>query len=483
MILDRYIFKELLKSQIVVLLVLIAIFAAQSLIRLVTDAASGDMPAVLITKFLLFSMPEFLALLLPLTLYVSLIITLGRICTDSEMVVMRAVGFSPQRIMMIAMFLAAVSAVLAGYVGLVLTPKAALATQELEIQATENPEFLPIDSGRFVSFGKYNIYVEDVQGHDSKDKQVSNVFVIDSETPNELSITVARQGHMAIDNEGIRWLVLNDGRRYENPANGSFRIGNFEQFKAPLSGNVIDANPKGEKLSTKSSYELLTSNNLSAQVEFQWRISPVFAVLVMCMVAVPLSMVNPRQGRFTRLMPAIIIYVAYYLFLLSLRNMVRTGALPIYPGLYLVPICFLLLVAIPLNMPKTYLKHISTKKARAASVAEAQAKFEVHAASQNQFESQTKSQANTSDISPEAQAWAKAKAQVDAAQAKDEVDSPAKAKKLAEVRDGNKAESQVDDKVKAAQEHLQSGKLDLTAANDQLNIEPVNTQSQDKRGE
>lgn len=388
MILDRYIFKELLKSQIVVLLVLIAIFAAQSLIRLVTDAASGDMPAVLITKFLIFSLPEFLSLLLPLTLYVSLIITLGRICSDSEMVVMRAVGFSPRRIMTIALFLAAVSAVLAGYISLVLGPKAAIATQELEIQATQNPEFLPIDSGRFVSFGKYNIYVEDVQGHANDDKQVNNVFVIDSDNPEELSITVARQGHIMIDDEGIRWLVLNDGRRYENPLDGSFRIGNFEQFKAPLSGNITDASPKNGKLNAISSYELFKSPDINAQVELQWRISPIFAVLVMCIVAVPLSMVNPRQGRFTRLMPAIIIYVAYYLFLLSLRNLVKTGALPVFPGLYLVPVCFLILVAIPLNLPKTYLKHISTKKARAASVAEAQAHFEAHTALQKSLQAE-----------------------------------------------------------------------------------------------
>lgn len=358
MILDRYIFKELLKSQVVVLIVLISIFAAQSLIRLITDAASGDMPAALILQFLIYSLPEFLSLLLPLTLYVSLIITLGRICSDSEMVVMRAIGFSPKRIMSIALLLASVSAVAAGYIGLVLTPKAALALQELQVQAVQNPEFLPIDSGRFVSFGRYNIYVEDVQGLGRNDKQVNNVFVIDSANPEELSITVARKGHMVIDDEGIRWLVLNDGRRYENPSSGTYRVGNFEQFKAPLSGNVTEASTTSSKLNTRSSYELFTSSDINAQIEFQWRFAPVFAVIVMCMVAVPLSMVNPRQGRFTRLMPAIIIYAAYYLFLMSLRNMVRTGSMPLYPGLYLVPLSFLILVAIPLNLPKTYLKHI-----------------------------------------------------------------------------------------------------------------------------
>lgn len=362
MILDRYIFKELLKSQVIILLVLIAIFAAQSLIRLITDAASGEVPVALVLQFLILAMPEFLSLLLPLTLYIALIITLGRICSDSEMVVMRSVGFSPKRIMMIALTLAFISAGVVAYISLIVTPQAALASYELQIKASQNPEFLPIDSGRFVSFGRYNIYVEDVKGLNNNDKQVNNVFVIDSTEQDALSITVARKGHIVVDEEGIRWLVLNDGRRYENPKDGSFRIGSFESFEAPLSGNVTEASTGLNKLSTRSSYELFMSNDVKSQVELQWRISPIFAVIVMCMVAVPLAMVNPRQGRFTRLMPAIIIYIAYYLFLLSLRNMCITGEVPMYLGLYLVPLTFFILVAIPLNMPKTYLKHIRHRK-------------------------------------------------------------------------------------------------------------------------
>ena len=80
-------------------------------------------------------------------------------------------------------------------------------------------------------------------------------------------------------------------------------------------------------------------------------------------MAVPLSMVNPRQGRFARLMPAILIYAAYYLFLMSVRNFINTGVFGIFPGLYIVPLLFLLLVAIPLNLPKSHIKHIRhTKK-------------------------------------------------------------------------------------------------------------------------
>ena len=71
-------------------------------------------------------------------------------------------------------------------------------------------------------------------------------------------------------------------------------------------------------------------------------------------------------------MPAIVIYVAYYLFLMSLRNLILTDTIPLYPGLYVVPLVFLLFVAIPLNLPKSYIKRWS-RKSRATTAAAAAA--------------------------------------------------------------------------------------------------------------
>lgn len=102
--------------------------------------------------------------------------------------------------------------------------------------------------------------------------------------------------------------------------------------------------------------ELLASASLRDQVEAQWRIAPVLSVFVLVMIAVPLSMVNPRQGRFARLMPAILIYASYYMFIFSVRNLVNSGRFPLYPGLYIVPVVFLIFVAIPLNLPRYLVK-------------------------------------------------------------------------------------------------------------------------------
>lgn len=414
MLLDKYVFRELVKSQFVVLLVLVAIFAGQSIVRLMTEASLGNMPPRLITVFMLYSLPEFLIFLFPLTLYVAIIITLGRICSDSEMVVMRCVGYSPTRIMMVAQTLALVSVIIVSFISLDLVSRAANARYELEQQATTNPEFLPIDSGRFVTLGNFNIYVEDVRNRGIDDRDISNIYVIemDSYSNRTSSITSARDGHLVLDQDGVRWLELNDGRRYEIARDGSYYKLQFEKFRAPLSGNITEETRERREISRMSTRELLLSPDKREQVEAQWRFSPIFATFVLCMVAVPLSMVNPRQGRFARLMPAIVIYVAYYLFLMSLRNLILTDTIPLYPGLYVVPLVFLLFVAIPLNLPKSYIKRWS-RKSRATTAAAAAAATSIttpsSAADATAAKDATKSEAETAQ-STERAASTKSKA-------------------------------------------------------------------------
>ncbi|MDY2799266.1 MAG: LPS export ABC transporter permease LptF [Anaerobiospirillum succiniciproducens] len=362
--LDKYLFKEILKSQFVVLLVLVVAFAGQTAVKLMTEVAVGALPPRLIALFMFYSMPQFLTYLFPLTLYTAVIITLGRICSDSEMVVMKAVGYSSKRIMKVVLLLGALSASAVGYISLTLSAKASTAAYALEKQALTDPEFLPIESGRFVNFGKYNVYVEDVNNNGRDDKDVSNIYVIEMDGAGgpTTSITAADEGHIALDEDGVRWLELKNGRRYEYMPDGTMRRARFEEFKAPVSANVTEDVKMYRAISMMSTTELLNSDSRIANLEAQWRISPILTTLVVCLIAVPLSMVNPRQGRFARLAPAILIYLAYYLLLLSVLNFIKTENLGLYPGLYLVPVLFLICVALPLNMPKTYLKHIHQSK-------------------------------------------------------------------------------------------------------------------------
>ncbi len=357
MILKRYLFKEIIKNQIIVLVVLLVVFLSQSVIRLVTRAASGKIPADIVLNLAAYSVPEIFMIMLPLTLFVAILMSMGRICSDSEMVVMRSVGFSPANVMSVTLFIALLTAVVTAVNSIYLVPVANQKIEDLKVGARNNPQYIPLESERFLEFGEYNIYIRQYEESNGR-KNIQQVYVMTYPFyPAASTVTVADEGHLLNDEHGVQWLYLNNGQRYEGPvADGTFRVGRFGEFRAPLAASTEEQDQKDIDIDCTDTWTLLHSDEVKARIEAQWRIAPVLALFVLAMTAVPLSMVNPRQGRFARLMPAIMIYTAYYVLLLSVRNMAVSGRLPVGIGLYIVPVFFLLFVVIPLNMPRELLK-------------------------------------------------------------------------------------------------------------------------------
>lgn len=371
MIISSYIFREILKAQAVIAAILLLIFVSQSAIRLISSAASGQLPVSLVSTLTLYALPGILALMLPLTLFIAILLTLGRIGSDSEMVIFRAVGYSPARLLALVLALGAVTAALCSWCSLDLAPRAAAARAALLAQARSSPAYLPFESGRFLSFGPYSIYAERITGaagggsgggsSGSGDgggaaatglRDLYNLYVLTSGGgQHEISITVAREGRIEVDGQGVQWLLLSGGRRYEGPlaAGRGFRSVTFEHFRAPIA--VLDGTQGGDDdLAARSYAELLSSPRTAERLEAQWRVAPLLAALVLCLTAVPLSQVSPRQGRFARLLPALLLYAIYYMLLLAVRNMINTGRFPLAPGLYAVPLLYALAVTLPLNL-------------------------------------------------------------------------------------------------------------------------------------
>ena len=367
MIISTYIFREILRAQGAIAAILLLIFVSQSAIRLISSAASGQLPVGLVSTLTLYALPGILTLMLPLTLFIAILLTLGRIGSDSEMVVFRTAGYTPSRLLSVVLTLGVITAAVCSWCSLDLGPRAAAARAALLEQARSSPAYLPFESGRFLSFGPYSIYAERIGAaagggaggsgagtgaaatglHD-----LYNLYVMSSGGgQHEISITVAREGRLEVDEQGVQWLLLSGGRRYEGPLAGGrgFRSVTFEHFRAPIA--VMDSARDGsDDLAARSYTELLASPRTAERLEAQWRVAPLLAALVLCLTAVPLSRVSPRQGRFARLLPALLLYAVYYMLLLAVRNMISTGRFPLTPGLYAVPLGYALAVTLPLSL-------------------------------------------------------------------------------------------------------------------------------------
>ena len=98
---------------------------------------------------------------------------------------------------------------------------------------------------------------------------------------------------------------------------------------------------------------LLGTQDNQLMAELQWRLSLPLSILVLTFLVVPMARVNPRQGRYAKLLPAILLYLSYFLLLSAARSAIDSGRLPHWPGMFLVPLVYLLLIGLPLNLQGT----------------------------------------------------------------------------------------------------------------------------------
>jgi lipopolysaccharide export system permease protein len=111
---------------------------------------------------------------------------------------------------------------------------------------------------------------------------------------------------------------------------------------------------------------LMSSSDPLLRTTLQWRIAFPMLVFVAALMAVPLSRTNPRQGRFLKMLPAIVLFIFYYTFLSGMRGAMESGKWPLLPGLWGVHFLFLALALLLLNWEnyKLWRAHrMATKKA------------------------------------------------------------------------------------------------------------------------
>jgi lipopolysaccharide export system permease protein len=376
LILSRYIFKEIVKTQLSLFVILTAVFLCQSFVQILTRATKGDIPASLVSQILLLSIPNMSVFMLPLTVYLAVLITHARFSSDSEMVVMRSFGVSPIKNLSISFVVGVLTAGIALFNSIYLLPLSMQKQANLLDDAKENASYFALDSGKFIKLGgssRVVAYVDELSkgegkidlsyekdsendnsdGHSDELRRMKNIYLFfrgnDRYPP---TYAVASGGNIAKDKEGIMWFIITNGRSYSGPnKNNQYAVTNFDEYRFWISETNDES--KADRPSAKSSAELLASNDRSSVAEYQWRISVALAIPVLTLIVVPLGGVKPRQGKFSKLLPALLIFGSYFLFCGALKNLVDRGSFPAFPGLYIVPVMYLLFLAIPLNLVET----------------------------------------------------------------------------------------------------------------------------------
>ncbi|OAN19065.1 LPS export ABC transporter permease LptF [Photobacterium jeanii] len=349
MIIVRYLTRETIKSQFSILFVLFLIFLSQKFIRILASATDGSLPSDLILTIMGLYFPYMTMMMLPLSLFVGILLTFGRLYGESEITVMNATGMGNKMLLQAALLLALLSGSFAAFNSLWLTPWASEQETQVMEQAEADSGLDLLVKGQFQQppDGRGVVFIDDITESGKKLHRVflAQPFATDTLRP---SVTFSNRGYISELPDGRQILDLKDGTRYEGiPTRLDYSITDFEDYQALIGQREV--REKDRDWEATPTLALLQSPSLGAAAEFQWRVSMFLCIPILTMLVVPLSAVNPRQGRFAKLFPAIMIYLAYFLGLSAAKSALEDGTLPTYIGLWSVNV-LAFVIAIVLNV-------------------------------------------------------------------------------------------------------------------------------------
>ncbi len=333
MTLDRYLRKEVLANLLGVLAVLLLIFLGNRFVRFLGDALEGELPHDTILTILFLKLISALVVIIPLALYLAVLLGFGRLYRDNEMTALLASGISPSRMAKGLLSLVIPIAVLIAGLSLYLSPWAEEQVERIQDEVQARTELQGISAGRFIENNNQTgvLYIEEADAETSK---LGNVFAQWQAEDGRMATVTARRGYIETNEEyDARYLVLEEGFRYEGePGQIDFRMIQFERHTIYIEPKPIKASDRREK--ARPSADLWQSDSNSANAELQRRLSMPISTLLLALLAVPLSKVSPRQGRYSRLLLAILVYAVYSNMLTVAQSWVSRGVLPAELGLW-----------------------------------------------------------------------------------------------------------------------------------------------------
>lgn len=347
-ILDKYLYKELFLTFLAVLIVLLLITFGSEVTQLLAKAVEGKLPASIVLDVLALKVPAALELILPLVALLSVMLALGRLYQDQEMVVLNSCGIVAGYFQRIVTWFLLPLMLLTAVVTLWLTPWAAKQERLVVMEAQTTAPVAGLVAGRFNELPQSNgvLYATEIRADGSMRDIWIRVI-----NPDRDMILTAPQGQFEWIG-GRLALVLRDGFSYEGLTKGdALQVRRFERFDGFLPElESVTSVPSRHELTT---LQLLSSTDLEHRSILQWRLAVPLSVLVLGLLALKLSKTKPREGRFARIFFAIVLYVFFMQSMLTMKDWIKLGQWPPEIGLWPIPIVFLM---IALWSPKRRLK-------------------------------------------------------------------------------------------------------------------------------
>jgi lipopolysaccharide export system permease protein len=355
MILRCYLLREILGPFAAVLAVLCVLFMSYGAAGFLSDAVNGLLPTSMIAQVIGLQTLIALEMLIPISLYLSVVMALSRLYVDSEMTALFALGWTSARLMGIVFGLSLCTAVIVAGLSLVARPWAYTRSHELADVAEASLNSNNMQPGTFYVTGKgeRTIYIERREGPATP---AGGVFVQLRLRGGGTRLIYAVSIEQLSPVEGGPRFHLSGAHVYDVDVDGSASevVLNANDLNLHLVSPSL--HPPDYSAIAASTTHLRFSDSAPDIAEFQWRQSTPVTTLLLGMLGVPMSRAHPRQHRNTKVGIAILIYAGYYLLYESARTWVQIGVLPPFPGLWIAPASLALVLIFALLEPQLSLR-------------------------------------------------------------------------------------------------------------------------------
>ncbi len=300
-----------------------------------------------------------MTIVLPLAFYLAVLLAFSRLYRDNEMAVLAACGIGQLRLLNPVLRITLFFSLFVGGLTLYLSPWALDQARGLIQKSEARTDIQAIGTGKFraTPSGEGVIYIEETKEDSGK---LQNVFIQQSSGDSN-SIISSSSGYQTTDEKtGIRFLILENGYRYDGqPGEGEYAVIRFKKHGIRLTDQeLLSANRRHKELSTMELWNKWQRHDIA---EFQSRISTVLLCIILAALALPLSKTSARQGRYTKVALALLIYIIYTNLLNASRVWVERGEIPHGIGLWWVHgVMFLITVSFylqPQFIKKLFSRH------------------------------------------------------------------------------------------------------------------------------
>jgi lipopolysaccharide export system permease protein len=349
-ILGRYILREVVAAWLLVTGVVLIILLANQVAAVLQRAAVNQYPQGVVLELIFLGALQNLAVVMPFGLLLGVVLAFGRLYHDSEMAAVLACGASPLNVYLPVGLLALLVTGILAALTLKLAPDATVRTLNLRSEALRAGQFAPISPGKFRLFGGGSavVYAED----SSPDGTIlTRVFVERSRGP-VVEVAVADHATHKTSADGMTHIItLYDGERYEGvPGSAEFKVLHFDEPGPGRERGVfivpIQVPPFAEavrNMDAQPSQELLRSKDPVMRAELHWRLAMPLMCIVLALLAIPLSRLRPRQGRYDRVWLGVLIYFLYFNLISTGKSWIARGKTPEPLGLWWVHVLVVLL--------------------------------------------------------------------------------------------------------------------------------------------